>query len=155
MLRNVANEVVLLARLLGKDALPEIARLHEIILRQLALELDYTAIPVLVDSRRILTRSAEILEAGWVVGSSATQALVIGSSIATQRVEAVLGAVNGQLDEVGAEAVALGILVRKGPELEDCQSYQHHAWSYRHFSSIAGTYLGQEKEPSLGPHWQD
>lgn len=122
MLSDVADKVILLARLLGQDLLPELAGLRKVILRHLSLEVNHGSAPILLGGSRVLGRGREVLEAGWVVRCSTAQALGVERAVATQGVEAVLGTVNGQLDEVGAKAVALGVLVCESPELENCQS---------------------------------
>lgn len=134
MLSDIANKILLLAGLFGEDVPPKFAGLRKIILLQLALEAGHAPIPALVGGRRggrVLGRRPEMLEAGRVVGRGTPAAAaaaaasrrpleVVGGAVTAQGVEAVLGPVDGQLDEVCAEAVALGVLVGEGPELKDC-----------------------------------
>lgn len=132
MLRNIADQILLLAGLLGQDALPEVTRLRKVVLGHFALELDHTAAPALPWRRGILRGRVDGLEAGRVVswgrgrvGGGARLTLVrsileAGGAVTTHGVEVVAGTVDGQLGKVCAEAVALGVLVGEGADLEDC-----------------------------------
>lgn len=121
VLGDVADQVLLLTRLLGEDLLEEVTRLLQISILHLALVVNYATIPVLLARDSILRSLVEAVEARRVVGRQVVAAtlLHIPRSITAQRVEGVPGPVDWELREVGAEAVALGILVGQSADLED------------------------------------
>lgn len=122
VLGDVADQVLLLTRLLSQDLLEEVAGLLQIVVLHLALVVDHTAIPGLLAGNGVLRSLVEAVEARGVVRrqAAATSLLDVADAIAAQWVEGVLGAVDWELGEVGAEAVALGILVGQSANLEDC-----------------------------------
>lgn len=137
MLRDVRHQVLLLSRLLAQDPLPELPRLLQVAVLHLALVRNHAAAPDFPARLGILRRLVETVEAGRVVGRQAvvaarapapTLALALAlalaleeaaGAVAAEGVEAVLGPVDGQLREVGAEAVALRVLVGEGTDLQD------------------------------------
>lgn len=134
MLRNIADQIILLARLLGQDALPKVTRLRKVVLGHLALKLDHGAVPALPWGHGVLRGRVDGLEAGRVIARSGgggggrralgrRSILEAGGAVTTHGVEVVAGTVDRELGKVGAEAVALGVVVGKGADLEDCVVY--------------------------------
>lgn len=127
MLGDVADQVLLLTRLLGEDLLEEVTRLLQIAILHLALVVNYATIPVLLARDSILGSLVEAVEARRVVGRQVVAAalLDIARSITAQRVEGVPRTIDWELREIGAEAVALGILVGQSADLEDYCACKH------------------------------
>lgn len=117
VLGNIVYKILLLACLLGQNSLPKVTRLLPITIDRLALVLHNTTTPALTLAGRILGSDINVVEAGWVVGGWTALVLDTAGSITTQRVEAVLRLVDGELGEIGTETVALGVLVGEGADL--------------------------------------
>jgi hypothetical protein len=120
VLGDVIYEVLLLILLLAKDV-PELPRLHEIVVRNVALEIHDCPNPLLMgDALLVLCRCNDLrLEvAGDVVGCGA----VVGEvtyAVTTSRVVGVERPVDRDIVEVYSESVPLRLAIGKKTDLEN------------------------------------
>lgn len=120
-LGDVIHKVLLLIRLPTQD-LPEVPRLHEVVVADLGLEVDHLAGPLfmrgalLVLGRRDnlgLSAAGEIVGLCAVVASREARAITAGGIVRIER------PVDGQIVEIYAQPVSLSLTVCKKADLED------------------------------------
>lgn len=157
VLSDVADQVLLLAGLLGEDLLEEVTGLLQVAILHLALEVDDTSGPVLLAGSSVLGSGIQAVGAGRVVrGQVAAAALVeVADAVAAQGVQGALaGTVDGQLSEVGSQAVTLGVVVGEGPDLKNCDVFVSKSVNFPESAGAGeGTYSGRGSGPNQAQRW--